>query len=214
MPYHLTQRKQLARCGKTHGPQHCVRPCPTCRWLISSGFKSSLRTADLRRGQMPGFGASIVSLLRLCTTAFVSRRTWRILSFLRLWRRAWKSRLPMKIRVFVWLLLQKRLMTRSYRQRMAPASETECALCTEAVKDCEHLFVTCLFAASVWQLARVAQIDTSSLEAFWRSIGDGPYRQNGRASLPFYGPYGVTVTKSSSGDASPQSMSSSMTCSD
>ena len=68
-------------------------------------------------------------------------------------------------------------MTRSYRQRMAPASETECILCRGAVEDCEHLFVTCPFAASVWQLARVAQIDTLSLEAFWRSIGDGPYRR-------------------------------------
>ena len=83
----------------------------------------------------------------------------------------------MKIRVFVWLLLRKRLMTRSYRQHMTPASETECALCTGAVEDCEHLFVTCPFAASVWQLARVAHIDTSSLEAFWRSISDGPYRR-------------------------------------
>ena len=83
----------------------------------------------------------------------------------------------MKICVFVWLLLRKHLMTRSYRQRMAPASETECALCTGAVEDCEHLFVTCPFASSVWQLARVAQIDTSSLEAFWRSIGNGAYRR-------------------------------------
>ena len=97
--------------------------------------------------------------------------------FLRLWRRAWKSRLPMKIRVFACLLLQKRLMMSSYRQHMAPASATLCALCMGAVEDCAHLFVTCPFASSVWQLARVAQIDISSLEAFWRSIGDGPYRR-------------------------------------
>ena len=49
-------------------------------------------------------------------------------AFIRLWRRAWKSRLPMKIRFFTWLLLQRRLMTRAYRQRMAPESMTECAL--------------------------------------------------------------------------------------
>ena len=83
----------------------------------------------------------------------------------------------MKIRVFIGLLLWKRLMTRSYWKLMAPASETECALCTGAVEDCERLFVTCPFASSVWQLARVAQIDISSLKAFWRSIGDGPYRR-------------------------------------
>ena len=83
-------------------------------------------------------------------------------AFIRLWQRAWKSHLPMKIRVFVWLLLQRRLMTRVYRQRMAPESTTECALCAGAVEDCEHLFVTCTFASSFWLSARVAQIDLSS----------------------------------------------------
>ena len=97
-------------------------------------------------------------------------------ALIRLWRRAWKSRLPLKIRVFVWLLLRRRLMTRAYRQCMAPESTTECALCAGAVEDCKHLFVTCPFASSVWLSARVAQIDLSSWEAFWRSISDGPYR--------------------------------------
>ena len=97
-------------------------------------------------------------------------------AFICLWRRAWKSRLPMKIRVFIWPLLRRRLMTRAYRQRMAPESTTECALCAGAVEDCEHPFVTCPFASSVWSSARVAQIDISSWEAFWRSINDGPYR--------------------------------------
>ena len=83
-------------------------------------------------------------------------------AFIRQWRRAWKSRIPMKIPVFVWLLLRRRLMTRAYRQRMAPESTTECALCAGAVEDCEHLFVTCPFASSVWLSARVAQIDLSS----------------------------------------------------
>ena len=97
-------------------------------------------------------------------------------TFIRLWRRAWKSRLPLKIWVFVWLLLRRRLMTRAYRQRMAPESTTECALCAGAMEDCEHLFVTCPFASSVWLSTRVAPIDLSSWEAFWRSISDGPYR--------------------------------------
>ena len=96
--------------------------------------------------------------------------------FLRLWKRAWKSHLPLKIRVFVWLLLRRRLMTRAYRQRMAPEASTECALCSGAVEDCEHLFITCPIASSTWRLAGVAQIDTSSWEAFWRSLSAGPYR--------------------------------------
>ena len=97
-------------------------------------------------------------------------------AFLRRWRRIWKSRLPMKIRVFAWLLLRRRLLTRSRRQRMIPDAPTECALCAGAEEDCEHLFVACSFASSVWQRASVARLELSSWEDFWSSIGDGPYQ--------------------------------------
>ena len=63
--------------------------------------------------------------------------------FLRLWRRVWKSRTPLKIQIFVWLLLRQRLLTRSFRQRMAPKSARDCVLCGTNLENCEHLFVLC-----------------------------------------------------------------------
>ena len=97
-------------------------------------------------------------------------------AFLRRWRRIWKSGLPMKIRVFAWLLLRRRLLTRSRRRHLIPDAPVECALCARAVDDCEHLFITCPFASAVWRGASVDRLDLSSWEDFWRSIGDGPYR--------------------------------------
>ena len=88
------------------------------------------------------------------------------LAFLRLWRQVWKSRLPMKIRVFAWLLLCRRLLTRSLHQHMIPDAPAKCALFAREAEDCEHMFVTCSFASSVWRWARVARLELSSWEAF------------------------------------------------
>ena len=82
----------------------------------------------------------------------------------------------MKIRVFAWLLLRRRLLTRSRRRHLIPDAPEECALCARAVEDCEHLFITCPFALAVWRGASVDRLELSSWEDFWRSIGDGPYR--------------------------------------
>ena len=47
----------------------------------------------------------------------------------------WKCRLPLKIKVFAWLLLRQRLTTRSMLQRMVPAALAECLLYARAVED-------------------------------------------------------------------------------
>ena len=105
--------------------------------------------------------------------------------FLRLWRRVWKSRIPLKIRIFVWLLLRQRLMTRSFQQRMAPDSSGDCALCGATMEDCEHLFVLCPISQAVWWSVSVARLELTSLEDFWRSIGDSPYRRVAEWQLIF-----------------------------
>ena len=61
-------------------------------------------------------------------------------------RLIWKRRLPLKIRLFAWLLLRKRLMTRAFRQRMYPDSLVSCPLCNRGMEDCEHLFFQCSLA--------------------------------------------------------------------
>ena len=74
-----------------------------------------------------------------------------------------KHHLPLKIKVFTWLLLRRRLMTRYQRQHMVPDSPVECPLCAGAMEDCLHLFFACPLVQAVWQVA-------TSEEAFWRSL--------------------------------------------
>ena len=64
-------------------------------------------------------------------------------------RLLWKCRISLKIKLFGWLLLRQRLMTRSLRRRFCPDAPVECPLCAGAAKDCSHLFFECQFAQTV-----------------------------------------------------------------
>ena len=92
-------------------------------------------------------------------------------------RVVWKRRLPLKIKVFAWLLLRRRLMTRSRLQRMVPDALAECPLCAGAVEDCPHLFFVCPLAQTVWEATGVGHLVVNSEEAFWRSLGGGTFRR-------------------------------------
>ena len=105
--------------------------------------------------------------------------------FLGLWRRIRRSRIPLKIQVFLWLLLRRRLMTRSLRQQMVHSSSAECTMCGAIVEDCDHLFTRCLVAQTVWTLTRVVRPRLSSMEDFWRSMADGPCRRGAEWQLIF-----------------------------
>ena len=104
---------------------------------------------------------------------------------LRLWRRVWRSRIPLKIRVFLWLLLRRRLMTKALRQGWIPSLSAECEMCGASPEDSDHIFVTCPIARLVWASTKVCQPPLSSLDAFWRSIMDGPYRRVSEWQLIF-----------------------------
>ena len=129
-----------------------------------------------------------------CETSFSVRAAYRRLRtpvgledplFLRLWRRMWRSRIPLKIRVFLWLLLRWGLMTRSLRQRWDPHSSAECVLCTSGLEDCDHLFVRCPLAQAVWTMTRGGRAQASSMEVLWRSMADGPYHRGAEWHLIF-----------------------------
>ena len=61
-------------------------------------------------------------------------------------RLIWKRHIPLKIRIFGWLLLRRRLMTRVARQRMFPDSPVSCPLCGRGPEVCSHLFFQCPLA--------------------------------------------------------------------
>ena len=97
-------------------------------------------------------------------------------TFLRLWRAAWKSRLQLKICIFAWLLLRRRLKSRAFLYRVIPDVPASCALCAGAEETCEHLFITSPVSSSIWQWANVDRLEISSWEAFWRSFGERTQR--------------------------------------
>ena len=109
----------------------------------------------LVRGQAPPEVASLV------------RRCWVI----------WKQRLPLKIRIFGWLLVRHRLMTRAMRHRLFPGAVVNCPLCDGEVEDCSHLFFMCPMVQGAWQTAGVACLVTSSDEDFWSSLIDSSFRR-------------------------------------
>ena len=89
---------------------------------------------------------------------------------LRRCRLIWKRRLPLKIRLFAWLLLRRRLMTRAFRQHMYPDSLVSCPLCNRGMEDCDHLFFQCSLTQEAWQSVDVARLDVSSAVAYWTSV--------------------------------------------
>ena len=97
--------------------------------------------------------------------------------FLRIWRRIWRSSILLKIREFLWLLLRRRLMTRSLRQRMVPNASAECAMCGAIPKDWDRIFIRCPVAQVVSTLTKFVCPRPPSLEVLWRPMADGPYRR-------------------------------------
>ena len=89
----------------------------------------------------------------------------------------WKQRLPLEIRLFGWLLIRRRLMTRALRHRQNPKAPVECPLCHVAQEDCCHLFLQCPLVQAAWRAAGGGHLVTTSDEEFWISVSGGTFRQ-------------------------------------
>ncbi|KAK1322513.1 hypothetical protein QJS10_CPA03g01636 [Acorus calamus] len=55
----------------------------------------------------------------------------------------WRPKLPLKIKIFLWLVYQNRVLTKCYRSKWAPTASMVCALCANDEETSEHLFCTC-----------------------------------------------------------------------
>ena len=82
----------------------------------------------------------------------------------------WKQRLPLKIRIFGWLLVRPRLMTRAMRHHIVPRAVMNCPLCDGEIEDCSRLFFTCPMVQESWQTTGAARPTVSSDEEFWSSF--------------------------------------------
>ena len=120
-------------------------------WIWRQSRFSAKATYRLLCGQMPPEDTHIIQRCRLI----------------------WKRRIRLKIRIFSWLLLRRRLMTRAVRQRMYPDSPENCPLRDGGFEDCSHLFFQCPLAQEVWWEAAVNRLSVTSEEAFWSSLSGG-----------------------------------------
>ncbi|KAL5756987.1 hypothetical protein ACOSQ2_021733 [Xanthoceras sorbifolium] len=66
------------------------------------------------------------------------------------WKFIWKLKLPPKLRHFLWLVFQGKLLTNLQRYVRGLTSDDACPCCHENVEDLNHLFRDCYAAKVVW----------------------------------------------------------------
>ena len=67
------------------------------------------------------------------------------------WALAWNYKGPQRIRHFLWLVLQKRLMTNVERCRRHCATDVACIACGDAQENLNHILRGCPNAIKVWE---------------------------------------------------------------
>jgi hypothetical protein len=63
----------------------------------------------------------------------------------------WKLKIPLKIKIFMWFLNNKVLLTKDNLAKRNWKGCTKCCFCG-AQESIEHLFISCLFAKLVWRM--------------------------------------------------------------
>ncbi|KAK1317455.1 putative ribonuclease H protein [Acorus calamus] len=62
----------------------------------------------------------------------------------------WRSAAPLKIKIFVWLVGQERILTKVYCAKWNPDISTQCVLCNGGEETVDHLFRECMAARGLW----------------------------------------------------------------
>ncbi|KAK8986392.1 hypothetical protein V6N11_009952 [Hibiscus sabdariffa] len=66
------------------------------------------------------------------------------------WKRIWKLRVPHRVRVFMWLVAHRKLLTNDERVRRHLAIFAECSICGAGVEDIDHVLRRCTKARALW----------------------------------------------------------------
>ncbi|KAK1301831.1 hypothetical protein QJS10_CPB12g00899 [Acorus calamus] len=84
--------------------------------------------------------------------------------------RIWRLKIPMKIKVFMWLLAKERLLTRD-RAKWRSDSPVECGLCGEAPESIDHLFSQCRVTSAFWRkvCSATSLAPFHSLQEMWEA---------------------------------------------
>ncbi|KAH1098488.1 hypothetical protein J1N35_015409 [Gossypium stocksii] len=74
------------------------------------------------------------------------------------WKSIWKYLGPQKVRVFLWLAFQQRLLTNSKHVRRGIGHSTSCTLYGHAFEDLAHVLRDCPSVKYVWNLVLPEQL--------------------------------------------------------
>jgi ribonuclease HI len=67
-----------------------------------------------------------------------------------LWSQAWVKGLIPKVNIFLWILLQNKILTLDNMQKRGINLVNRCVLCKNGLEDRDHLFLNCAFSQQVW----------------------------------------------------------------
>lgn len=104
-----------------------------------SSFPDSIRwtlTADGKYSASSAYGVQFLSRIPIPMLAKV-----------------WNIRAEMKVKFFIWTLLQNRLWTADRLSRRGWPHNEECSLCDQTLESAKHILLDCPFAKEVWHLA-------------------------------------------------------------
>ncbi|CAN1193235.1 Putative ribonuclease H protein At1g65750 [Linum perenne] len=83
------------------------------------------------------------------------------------WKVCWKWKGPHRIRMFLWLAIQGKLLTNQERYRRHMTLHTACGYCQDTSESVTHVLRDCAFAKEVWRI--VGGFDTSG--SLWQGSG-------------------------------------------
>ncbi|CAN1791846.1 Putative ribonuclease H protein At1g65750 [Linum perenne] len=90
-----------------------------------------------------------------------------------MWMSVWRWRAPNRIRHFLWLAIQQKLLTNDERRRRNMTSIADCEFCRHPTESALHVLRDCSFAREVWM--RVGGFDTST--GSWQRDAASWFRQ-------------------------------------
>lgn len=95
----------------------------------------------------------------------------------------WSSKVPKKVKVFIWILVQEKLNTCNTLQAKRPnlaSSPSSCLLCKGEMESHACIFFFCEFTATVWSLALRVWVElvlSSCKEAFFQLFFGSPKKE-------------------------------------
>ena len=83
----------------------------------------------------------------------------------------WDCDVPLKIKVFTWIILKGRLNTKALLHHKGALEDTPCVFCDQE-ETIEHLFLHCGFVTSIWQSVKHnlgINSQPDSIQSLWSS---------------------------------------------